>query len=499
MKRLLSFLLCILLTAALFSCASASGPSGTDDAVSEPDPSVPDAEDTSSFDTTIYYEPDELPDHLDFGGEKFTILAVSDSNFKYDILTDELNSDPVNDSVFNREKYVEDRLGLDIDQVRTPYSNYNEKVAKQHASGDNDYQLFAESTVWFVDCVFDGYLTDLYEVDYLDFSKPWWSDLFIDEAEIEGHLFLVTGSLSLSTHRFIYTIFYNKKLADDYSASFPDLADLYGIVDRGEWTIDRLKSLSESIYEDLNGDSERDENDLYGLCMLGDHGPDAVWSSFDLNILGKDDDGWFSPDVNQDKIFKAFDIMVEIYHKTKGTVNPYAFETAERMFAGGTLLFTEGTLRSAESAALRNMQDEYGLVPFPKFDENQKEYYSGAHDQYVSFSIPQTNPDPDTAGAVLEAMASYAYRNTVPQYLDIMLKGRYMSDAHSRRMVDLIVKGFRIDAGWIYSRLTGLFPQEFRTAVCINSNNFASTYAKTFRMMKITVNDLKNRYFNTWN
>ena len=450
-----------------------------------------------SSETAIYYEPDSLPDGLDFGGELFTVLTVGDDRFKYEILTDELNSEPVNDSVFNREKYVEDRLNLDISQVKIVYQEYNEEVAKQHASGDNEYQLFAASTVWFSQSVFDGYLQDLYDIDYIDFSKPWWSRLFNSEAEIGGHLFLTTGSLSISTMRFIYAVYYNKKLASDYSQSFPELGDIYGMVDSGRWTYDKLKSLTGSIYVDMNGNSEKDGEDLYGLAVVDGNGIDAVWSSFDMSILGKDEDGWLTPDVNKDKIFKTVEMMQDLYHHTEGSYVLDSFEEAEKMFAGGMSVFSEGKLMSAETSELRNMQEEYGLIPYPKYDENQTEYYSGAHDQYVSFSIPQTNPAPDTAGAVLEAMGSYAYRDTVPKYLDVTLKGRYMSDAHSRRMVDLIVKGFRMDSGWIYSRLTGFFPQEFfRLEVSTNSKSYASSYAKAFQLMKIAIGDLKNRNLN---
>ncbi len=496
--------ICLLLIACMLflACGCSAGiHNQANDSSKDGDPDISDSNEATSpvpSDTTIYYEPDRLPEGLDFGGERFTILTVGDSRFKYEILTDELNSEPVNDSVFNREKYVEDRLNLDISQVKIGYHSYNEEVAKQHAAGDNNYQLLAASTVWFSPCIFYGYLQDLYDIDYIDFSMPWWSQLFNSEAEIGGHLFLTTGSLSLSTMRFIYAVFYNKKLASDYSVTYHELNDIYGIVDNGAWTYDKLKSLTEGIYVDLNGNSEKDEEDEYGLVIVNGEGIDAVWSSFDLSILGKDDEGWLTPDVNKEKTFKVIDMMQDLYHRTDGTFVVGSFEKAEKLFAGGEILFTEGKLMSAETPDLRNMQDEYGLIPYPKYDENQKEYYSAAHDNYVSFSIPQTNPEPDTAGAVLEAMASFSYRDTVPQYLDITLKGKYMSDAKSRRMVDLIVKGFRMDAGWIYSISIGGFGPTFRETIETDSQSYGSDYTVSLRLMNIAVKEFKKKYGDKW-
>ena len=133
------------------------------------------------------------------------------------------------------------------------------------------------------------------------------------------------------------------------------------------------------------------------------------------------------------------------------------------------------------------MQDEYGILPFPKWDENQDNYYSFAHDQYLSFSIPVTNQNPDIAGAVLEAMASYSYRDTVPTYLDQVLKGRYMSDAQSRNMIDLVVKGFKVDASWIYALTLGQFGQNFRSDMTSGSTSYATTYTQAEKTIKIAL------------
>lgn len=450
-------------------------------------------------DTTIYYEPDELPDNLDFGGETINVLQVTGSVFTGDILSEELTSEPVNDSVFNRQKYVEDRLGIEITGATSDYEKYNELVLLQHASDDNTYQIFSGSTVWYAPIVFDNCVTDLYELDYLDFEKPWWFKGFTEEAEMGGRLFLATGSLSLSTNRFLFGVYYNKKLAEDYKPGNPDLGNLYEIVDGGSWTYDRMRSITSDIYSDLNGDSLEGEDDIYGLGYFMDFPIDAVWSSFDMRILGRDEDGWYSLDVNKDKVFGVLDLMTSLLFDDKGTFEGAASqELLEEKFAGGTLLFMVGQLKSAENTALRNMQDDYGLIPFPKYDNAQKDYYTYAHDQYVSFSIPRTNPDPDTAAAVLEAMASFSYRDTIPKYLDTVIKGKYMSDAKSRRMVDLIVEGFRLDAGWIYSFKIGYFPQYFRSAVADNSTSYASSFTRYYNQTKIGLAEIKKKYSAFW-
>ena len=496
-KTVISILLIVSLCSAFASCAQSSDGDKTKDgdhaAVNGGE--SPGTTGGGAEEILIDYESDGLPDNIDFGGAKVIVLGPDSDIFKYEILTDELNSEPVNDSVFNRQKYVEDRLNVVLEETFIDTDSFNNEVAKQHASGDNNYQMFAGSTVWFAQCVFDGYLTDLYEVDYLDFSRPWWSGLFIKEAEVGGRLFLTTGSLALTTNRFIYVMFYNKRLTDDYSSSIPELGDIYNIVNDGKWTYDMMRSLAGGIYEDLNGNSEKDAEDLYGFNM---YDFDAAWSGFDMRILGRDEDGWLTPDLNEDKVFDAYEKLRQLVFETEGSFVDDSLEKAEEMFAGGLLMFAEGEMKSAETPALRNMADEYGLIPFPKYDEAQKNYYSGAHDQYVSFSIPVTNPDPGTTGAVMEAMASFAYRDTVPKYLDIALKGKYMSDAYSRRMVDLITGGFRVDAGWIYNKFIGGLGSAFRDTIKENEKSFASTYTTYYRMAVVGTKEIRSKCISLW-
>ena len=48
--------------------------------------------------------------------------------------------------------------------------------------------------------------------------------------------------------------------------------------------------------------------------------------------------------------------------------------------ASGRFLFAIDYLSKSESSDLRNMSDEYGVIPFPKLDEKQDSYYSYASD-----------------------------------------------------------------------------------------------------------------------
>lgn len=74
---------------------------------------------------------------------------------------------------------------------------------------------------------------------------------------------------------------------------------------------------------------------------------------------------------------------------------------------------------------LRDMKDAYGILPYPKADENQKEYVSSARNTHNAFSMPITCEDPDMAGAVLEALSSSNHDTVLPAYFETALKKKY--------------------------------------------------------------------------
>ena len=473
--------ICILLVlATLLSLTACTGESSNNtpstsvsDTTSAPDASTP----------TLVFEDDDLPDNLDFGGITINILSQDlskERNSLPEITTEELTSEVINDSIYNREKFVEDRLNIEIKNPQTTI--VREEIDKQLNSGEDYYQIHAVDGMSLARVSMKNYFVNLYDLEYIDFKKPWWSSLFNEEAEVFDTLYLTTGALSLSLFREMYVVYYNKALAEDYAASTPELSNVYSIVDQGKWTIDKLTELGGGIYRDLNGNSQRDIEDLYGIGYVKSIPCDAIWGSFDINVFSKTNDGWFELDVNTEKLYTVLEKMNNLFYNVDGCFAPHTdvctLDNMNTLFASGTILFMVNKMESVEKDTLRNMQDEYGILPYPKYDENQKEYYSCASDAPTSFAIPTTNTSPEIAGAVLEALASYSYRDTYPAYLDTALKGKYMSDPESRKMIDLVVDGYKLDASWVYfDTLAQEYPARYRYMLIENDTEYASAHA----------------------
>ena len=95
---------------------------------------------------------------------------------------------------------------------------------------------------------------------------------------------------------------------------------------------------------------------------------------------------------------------------------------------------------------LRDMETDFGVLPYPKYDEAQSEYYSRVS-YYWANIVPITNAKLDMTGAILEALNCESANYVVPAYYEIALKTKYSRDEESAAMLDLIFENRVVDLG----------------------------------------------------
>ena len=487
MKKTLALLLAILLmlSSLLIACAQPQDDTAdttTATADTTPAPGTPEGADTTTVaDTTDKYEQyDNLPE-LNYGGDVVTILSRGRDWCDDEITVKDMNGEPINDAIYNRNVAVESRIGIKINNIMTADNdNYtiSDMIRTQVNSGTNEYDMLANSVYSTIMYTGEGLFRDLTECEHLDLDQIYWAQGFNEAASIGDAQFFATGAIALSTYRFIFATFFNRNMFTDNGLDMP-----YETVNAGKWTLDYQYEISSKIYEDLNGDNTADEGDRYGFVTNADMiGVDAYWSSCELPILKKSQDNYLEYAVDVDRLATA---VVKINHLIWENTGAYAVkhgtadseqETIAAMFADDRAAMVTLRLIEAEGTNLRNMRSDYGIVPIPKLDETQEKYYSYAHDSFTAVAVPATVSDDrlQQMGAVMEALASESYRTVLPAYYEITLKDKYCNDPESRDMLDTIIEGFFVDAGVLYTKQIDSVHQKLRTFVGSNLNNVAS-------------------------
>ena len=127
-------------------------------------------------------------------------------------------------------------------------------------------------------------------------------------------------------------------------------------------------------------------------------------------------------------------------------------ETGVGEFSDGAVLFSLDMLNTLRSGAMREMTDDFAVIPTPKADMNQTEYRSAMHDNNHLIGLPYTNTRIQATTATLELMAYLSYYNVVPDYINEALKFKYTRDEQAAEMIDLIYASVYTDFGLIWEK-----------------------------------------------
>lgn len=400
----------------------------------------------------------------------------------------------------NAISWWQDRLGITITNFKTGGSDQYaiSNLIKQLVLAQTDeYDIFHNSVYSTIMYTGDNLYHNLYEFDYLDLENKWWSQGFNAEASIGNAQYFCTGDLSLSLRRMTFATFFNQRVFKDYNVE-----NIYDVVREGKWTIEYQDVLAAGMYRDLNGDQQPDEDDAFGFMTNNDRlGVDAYWSSCELPILKKTADNTYEYAVDVERMSRAVTAINKLIWENEGTwgVKHGSADgeqnTIAQKFAAGNVGMVTLRLIEAEGAYLRDMSDAYGIIPIPKLDETQENYYSYAHDQFNAYGILLTLKEDrfDVVGATLEYMGYQSMKTVMPAYYEIALKTKYASDAESGEMLDLIFANFRVDAGVLYTKNISSVHQQLRTLIGTNSNNVASIFKVYDRMVPKQLDQMQNK------
>ncbi len=459
----------LLIAALLAAC-------GSDDAGKTPSNTAESGTETTPIETAIdngrNLTADSLPDTLDFEGAVVRIHArTGDDDVKAEFIAEQGVGEIVNDAVYARNMAVEERLNIDIEVLENEMSRHqsaSDSYRKSITAGSDDFEIIADGMFWSVPSMLDGMFLDVNTLDYLDLSQPWWNRPFLDMTEYEGKNYMLMGELGQTMVSGAYAIFYNLSM---YRELFPDDPTLYEVVDSGTWTMDYLTSLCKDVYKDLNGNGEADDGDRYGNFYTADRTliSDAFVGGCKLDVLEKKDDGTYVFNGNSDRMASYLEKMYTLVFENN---HSYRYENtvgfSEKM-KNNEIMFAAMMLSYASS--LRDMEDDFGIIPMPKLDESQKDYCTYVHDGSTVLMIPTTENEPNIAAATLEAMAAETYRTVSPAYFETALKTKYARNEESSQMLDLIAEGAYLDISIIYG---ASLPEPINTFRLIFANSSAA-------------------------
>ncbi|MBR4959464.1 MAG: hypothetical protein IKY52_01050 [Clostridia bacterium] len=319
------------------------------------------------------------------------------------------------------------------------------------------------------------------EIPHVNLDKPWHNSLSNSNATINNTLYAICSDLAITSMTYTYAIYFNQRILLDqgYAAE-----DMYNMVRDGSWTIDKMTEIVETMYVDTNGDGKADTGDNFGFgyAMIN---PTDVWeAAFDLQLSSITEDNQIEVNFMSDKTMSVLEKLVAFHYENPGYIKLPTQYDEETYFLNGQLAMAPLRFAAAYSD-LREMDDAYSMLPWPKWDENQNAYYTNADDKFTAFGVPLTAfGHAEFVGTIFEALCAESYKKVYPAYYDIALKGRYSTDAGTAEMVDLIMAGRNFDFSFQFgeSHFQRL-PYLIRDLVASKSTNLASKWDSVEKKM----------------
>lgn len=450
MKRVLMLLMALVMVVGCMSmvaCADA-----TDDSDKNNQDTTPGDDDEGKEDERI---PTNLPD-TKFGGASFHIFQWT-VNAEYTAGTrwmpweegdvEKDNGDLINDSVFRRNAAIEEQYEVDISMeygtVNDTGTPYLTSLRNNHKTGDDLYQMTTLRSLQTVDLSLEGLMIDLSESEYIDLSKPWWNQDSIASLRVGDNVFWAVSELLIRDKGATACIFYNARIAEDNG-----FTEFYELADEGEWTIEELCEAAETCAHD-NGDGVVDNQDIWG-AVCGDDTVNYLYNGAGLKFAEINEEG--IPVFNfgdNDTVTVLKDIFDDVMY-ADFYANTYSNAACKEVkFQNDNVLFHFAMIKDVLNH--RSMQTDYGILPIPKYDEDQENYSSLVwmhHDSVLG--IPSITKDLVMAQTIVEALSAESYYTVYRDFYDTVILGRSARDQQSKEMLQVIFDTRSFDPGILW-------------------------------------------------
>jgi hypothetical protein len=491
-KKLFLFLVVIIFAAgAVLSCSKGGADSNKSDdggADSKTENAEADKSDTPK-EISIF----EILPKSDFLGGTFTVYVPPNPDSPVDkgTFVAELMGEVFNDAVYNRNLKIENEYNANLKALygQNWDSTYND-LKKDVKAGDLRADVyFTHVTSGPAAIISDGLLREWSQVPHLDFEQPWWNKTAITNLNIANKMFYLSGSLSIQDPLLLV---FNKTLLQNLA-----LEDPYKLVREGLWTIEKLDKMAADASKDLNGDGKFDYKDdqfglEFGICWQT---PCLMYACDELTVI-IDSEGY--PKVTMDNQ-KKIDAYEKIYELLWGGNKTYCFngtttQTANHPHMGidsGRVLFCQYNLFTCEN--LRAADVEYGILPLPKYDENQKSYMTNSWTGMYGLPVCVADEKLDMIGVIMESMSALGHKEVIPVYYDILLKEKVSRDDDSRDMLDIILSGIVFDSGLNYQAGSSQPGYFIKDLIVGKKQDYVSSLEKVKNKMETDYDKLYNK------
>ncbi len=489
MKKLITLLLlAAMLTSTFASCGESTTNADETTASGEVSNAVEETEPETEYVETLDAEV------KDYEGRTINIVLAGNWSFD-DFIAEEMTGEAINDAkydvnstvaeLYNVEFAVNNQSGQASGGTGTGYKLVDNMVM----AGTGDYDIADIGCYDVSNLAYNGKILDLNEVQNIDLTKSWWDPKANEHLSIAGKMFYSTGDAGVLDNDCTYCILFNKQMITDFGMENP-----YELVKENRWVYDKFTEMANQAFIDMNGNGTTDKDDSIGIMMWQDsvigmlHASGGKFATIAEN-------GTIELTLNSERNFDVLTSWLTL--KTEplvgfiGSGATIVEDDLNTMFNSNRALFYCRYVKAV--SWFRDMETDFGVLPYPKWDESQQDFCNTMHAYGTSyFCLPITVTDPAMSGAILESLSYYGKQLITPAYYEKTLKGKYFRDEESSEMLDLIFASRFFDVGTYYQ--FGKYNENVITMMQQGNTDFASMYTKNLKVAEKTLQKVNEAF-----
>ncbi|MCL2774116.1 MAG: hypothetical protein FWD71_12300 [Oscillospiraceae bacterium] len=400
---------------------------------------------------------------LDGGGADFTFLSPTTTWFYYtDIVRDTMDGEVLDDAIYNRNSFIEDKFNINIKSEDMDIGKIYTQLKKVILAGDDVYDAsfcpaFSSGNIGSL--ITQNMFYNLRDIASLNLGENWWNQTMDKEAAVGAgnKLYYAGCDIDIATLQSVSLVYINQTMMTNLGLELP-----YNMVRQGKWTYDAMNQYQKAG-ANMNGDVSwkwtLNGTAIYGLAGYEDCAM-ALLAGADVRYINTDANGVPQLAVQDERFINALTKVQQMLQLQDGSYlyansDPATGNHYEPIFKSGRALMATGELKAAD--VFRDMPDTFGILPIPKYDETQQNYY--CHDIFACplLVIPATNPDPETTGAILDAMAYVSNRDVTPVLFDISVSQKQLRNDDSIDMLQIIRNSGSFEVGCAYGWVNTLY------------------------------------------
>ncbi len=377
-------------------------------------------------------------------------VYVKGGDYADEIYPDALDaaSDDISNAVVKRNDTVGELFGVEFEYTQS-LNAFNTDALTVLRAGEDVYDIMQCHGRSAYSYAGEGLVVDWNTLPYVSLEKSWWNVNARENLTVCGVLYAMTGELGYSTLGAGTGTIFNKTLFRNEGI---DPQTVYDMVDNGEWTFDALYTLSQELTRDLNGDGSVEVgSDQIGYATTWWGGPIQILYSTGSTIISFSQEG-----VPEFGFYNAANIdLFDRYFRLIRSENGYCYNedsnsNMRRAFSQGHISMMTTSMSALGTSFFIDSEVDFGVLPFPKYNEEVDRYYSVVDAASALYTVPNTTSAErrEMIGVVLEALAYYGQKELMPVYYDRLLTSRYLRDEISSRMLDYVYEGCTYDLGY---------------------------------------------------